>query len=67
MPSLHIPLLTYAHNDRAVGVLLRRDDARLLTLAGGRRGVLQRALNPLKVCGTAAVPASIGGTTRIGV
>jgi hypothetical protein len=44
MPSLHIPLLTYAHNDRAVGVLLHRDDARLLTLAKGRRGVLQRAL-----------------------
>src|SRR3989337_563515 len=48
MSALHIPLSTYAHDDRAVGVLLHRDDAaRLLTLAGGRRGVLQRAL---RVC-----------------
>src|SRR3712207_1923066 len=46
MSALHIPLSTYAHNDRVVGVLLHRDDARLLTLAGGRRGVLQRALSP---------------------
>ena len=44
MSVLHIPLSTYAHDDRAVGVLLHRDDARLLTLAGGHRGVLQRAL-----------------------
>ncbi len=45
MSALYIPLLTYAHDDRAVGVLLYRNDARLLTLAGGRRGVLQRALS----------------------
>ncbi len=49
MPALYIPLSTYAHDDRAVGVLLHRDDARLLTLAGGRRGVLQRALNSLNM------------------
>jgi hypothetical protein len=47
MSAFHIPLSTYAHDDRAVGVLLRRDDARLLTLAGGCRGVLQRALSAL--------------------
>jgi hypothetical protein len=46
MSALNIPLSTNAHDDRAVGVLLHRDDALLLALAGGRRGVLQRALNP---------------------
>ena len=44
MSALHIPLSTYAHNDRVVGVLLRQDDARLLTLAGGRRGVCNALL-----------------------
>ena len=44
MSPLHTPLSAYAH-DRTVGVLLHRDDARLLILAGGRRGVLQRALS----------------------
>src|ERR671910_2561063 len=41
MSALHIGLSTHAHDDRAVGELLHRDDARLLTLAGGRRGILQ--------------------------
>jgi hypothetical protein len=45
MSALYLPFLTYAHDDRALGVLLHRDEARLLTLAGGRRGVLQRAKN----------------------
>src|SRR5215208_4373425 len=45
MSTLRISLLTYAHNDRAVGVLPHRDDTRLLALAGGHRGVLQRALS----------------------
>lgn len=47
MSALHIPLLTYAHDDRAVGVLLHRDDVHLLPLAEGRREVLQRALTGL--------------------
>jgi hypothetical protein len=34
MSALYIMLLTYAHDDRAVGVLLHRADARLLALAG---------------------------------
>ena len=45
MSGLRIPLSTNAQDDRAVGVLLQRDDARLLMLVGGRRGVLQRALS----------------------
>jgi hypothetical protein len=45
MSALNMPLSTNAHDDRVVGVLLHRDDALLLTLAGGRRGVLQRALS----------------------
>jgi hypothetical protein len=45
MSALRIPLSTYAHDDRAVRALLHRDDARLLTLAGGRQGGLQRALS----------------------
>ena len=38
MSALYIPLLTYAHNDRVVGVLLHRDDARFLTLAKAVEG-----------------------------
>src|SRR5688572_18238016 len=44
MSALYIPLSTFAHDHRAVRVLLHRDDARLLTLVGGRRGVWQRTL-----------------------
>src|SRR5215212_995851 len=46
MSALHISPSTNAHDDRAVGVLLHRDDALLLTYPEAVEGFLQRALNP---------------------
>ena len=46
MSALYIPRSPYAQDDRAVGVVLHRDDARLLTLISGRRGVCNQRAGP---------------------